>query len=421
MKKHILLLLVAFAALMVQAQEAGRPLPPIHVEGRWLVDNEGNRVVLHGVMDTPNAWFNGGRWGWNYDEAGRERCLDYFEKMFTALEVANCDIFRLHLDPAWTNDKDFVYPVANGEGQGARGEADISHFNPERLKEYMQTLYLPIAMKALNHGQYVVMRPPGVCPPFLKVGDYYQKYLMEVWDIVSRNKTIRKYSGQIALELANEPINIRNAMGENDEKALHDYFQPIVDVIRKNGFKGIIWVPGTGFQSNYADYATHPIEDSNIGYAVHVYPGWYGCDDGKVDRDGDIEKSKREFIAQFLKQVPVVETNPIFVSEVDWSPLREPLEFAHNNEFGQPVYKNLGTWATASTSKWGVCYKALLDHFGNISMTLTHPHDYLDLDKMLQDPKHPVPAFDGNPEACSGACWEWYKEYRGVRGFNLTR
>lgn len=77
--------------------------------------------------------------------------------------------------------------------------------------------------------------------------------------------------------------------------------------------------------------------------------------------------------------------------------------------------------SSACTSKWGVCYKALLDHFGNISMTLTHPHDYLDLDKMLQDPKHPVPAFDGNPEACSGACWEWYKEYRGVRGFNLTR
>lgn len=430
MKKHILLLLVAFAALMVQAQEAGRPLPPIHVDGRWLVDNEGNRVVLHGVMDTPNAWFNGGRWGWNYDDEGRIRCLDYFEKMLTALETANCDIFRLHLDPAWTNDKDYLYPRARGKEQGAGdegqpanigGEADISHFKPQRLKDYMQTLYLPIAMKALNHGQYVVIRPPGVCPPFLKVGDYYQKYLMEVWDIVSKTDFVRSNQDVVSIELANEPINIRNAMGENDEKALHDYFQPIVDVIRKNGFKGIIWVPGTGYQSNYVGYKAYPIEDSNIGYAVHVYPGWYGCDDGKVDKDGDIEKSKREFIAQFLKQVPVVETNPIFVSEVDWSPLREPLEFAHNNEFGQPVYKNLGTWATASTSKWGVCYKALLDHFGNISMTLTHPHDYLDLDKMLQDPKHPVPAFDGNPEACSGACWEWYKEYRGVRGFNLTR
>jgi len=265
---------------------------------------------------------------------------------------------------------------------------------------------------------YVVMRPPGVCPPFLKVGDYYQKYLMEVWDIVSKNDFVRSNPGLVSIELANEPINIKGKdpsqppLKGEENSALHDYFQPIVDLIRKNGFKGIIWVPGTGFQSNYVGYKTYPIVDKNFGYAVHVYSGWYGCDDGKVDRDGDIEKSKREFIAQFLKQVPVVETNPIFVSEVDWSPLREPLEFAHNNEFGQPVYKNLGTWATASTSKWGVCYKAMLDHFGNVSMTLTHPHDYIDLDKMVQDPEHPVPSFDGNPEACSGACWEWYAAYR---------
>ena len=418
MKKHILLLFVACAVMTVQAREAEKSLPAIHAEGRWLVDNKGNRVVLHGVMDTPNAWFNGGRWGWSYDEAGLERCKDYFEKMFTALEIANCDIFRLHLDPAWTNDKNFTYPIAKDQPEGTGGEADISHFNPQRLKDYMQTLYVPLAQKALAHGMYVVMRPPGVCPPFLKVGDYYQKYLMEVWDIVSKNDFVRSNPGLVSIELANEPINIKGKdpsqppLKGEENSALHDYFQPIVDLIRKNGFKGIIWVPGTGFQSNYVGYKTYPIVDKNFGYAVHVYSGWYGCDDGKVDRDGDIEKSKREFIAQFLKQVPVVETNPIFVSEVDWSPLREPLEFAHNNEFGQPVYKNLGTWATASTSKWGVCYKAMLDHFGNVSMTLTHPHDYIDLDKMVQDPEHPVPSFDGNPEACSGACWEWYAAYR---------
>ena len=413
---------MCLAALMAQAQVES--MPPIHVDGRWLVDDKGNHVVLHGVMDTPNAWFNGGRWGWSYDDEGLNRCLDYFEKMLTSLEIANCDIFRLHLDPVWTNDKDYLYPVAKGEGQGARGEADISHFNPERLKLYMQRLYIPLAMKALRHGQYVVMRPPGVCPFNLKVDDYYQKYLMEVWDIVSRNDSVLKYSGLISIELANEPINIRGkeqgARGkeqgrENDPKALHDYFQPIVDVIRANGFKGIIWVPGTGFQSSYADYAVHPIEGENIGYAVHVYPGWYGCDDKKVDRDADIEKSKQDFIRQFKKQVPVVETHPIFVSEVDWSPIKEPREFDKVNEWGDSIYRNLGTWATASTSKWGVCYKAVLDHYGNISMTLTHPHDYLDLDKMMKDPLHPVPSFDGNPEACSGACWQWYKTWKGEK------
>ena len=412
--RRLIIMSVCMSVLMsVQVQV--RALPPIHVDGRWLLDDKGNHVVLHGVMDTPNAWFNGGRWGWSYDDEGLNRCLDYFEKMLTSLEIANCDIFRLHLDPVWTNDKDYLYPVAKGEGQGARGEADISHFNPERLKLYMQRLYIPLAMKALRHGQYVVMRPPGVCPFNLKVGDYYQKYLMEVWDIVSRNDSVLKYPGLISIELANEPINIKNREGENDPKALHDYFQPIVDVIRANGFKGIIWVPGTGFQSSYADYAVHPIEGENIGYAVHVYPGWYGCDDKKVDRDADIEKSKQDFIRQFRKQVPVVETHPIFVSEVDWSPIKEPREFDKVNEWGDSIYRNLGTWATASTSKWGVCYKAVLDHYGNISMTLTHPHDYLDLDKMMKDPLHPVPSFDGNPEACSGACWQWYREFKAEK------
>ena len=63
------------AVVLVQAQGV-KPLPTLHTEGRWLVDEHGNHVVLHGVMDTPSAWFNSGRWGWSYDDAGRQRCLD---------------------------------------------------------------------------------------------------------------------------------------------------------------------------------------------------------------------------------------------------------------------------------------------------------------------------------------------------------
>lgn len=35
------------------------PLPTLHVEGRYLCDTHGNRVTLHGVMDTPSPYFNG--------------------------------------------------------------------------------------------------------------------------------------------------------------------------------------------------------------------------------------------------------------------------------------------------------------------------------------------------------------------------
>lgn len=413
--KRILALLTIIFALGANAQGV-KPLPSLHTEGRWLVDKHGNQVVLHGVMDTPNMYFNGWRWGspWgsngitaNYDDNGAKKCLNYFEKMFAGFEEAKCNVFRLHLDPAWTNDPrdSYTYSGAKGQAANASGEADIKKFNPSRLEKFLPSLYFKMAEKAMNHGLFVVMRPPGVCPRDLKVGDYYQQYLITVWDIVSRQDFVKEYAGQISIELANEPINIKNANNQDDAKALHDYFQPIVDKIRENGFTGIIWVPGTGYQSNYRSYAEYPIQGENIGYAVHDYPGWYNSSDDNPDPQNKINS--------FHAAVPVVDSNPIFITEVDWSPLKEPKEIDHYNEMGQPVYKNLGTWATASTSKWGMAFKAVLDYFGNISMTLTHPHDFMDLDA-LYGRNVVTPAFGGNPEACGKACFDWYAEYYQV-------
>jgi beta-xylosidase len=381
------------AALNVGAQGV-KPLPNLHTEGKWLADTHGNHVVLHGVMDTPSAWFNNGRWGWSYDNAGRLRCIEYFEKLFVGLEEAKCNVFRLHMDPAWTND-----PNKQSDGK-ENGEADISRFSAGRLNTYLRTLYYPIAQKAMNHGMYVVVRPPGVCPGDLKVGDYYQNYLMTVWDLFSRNDSIKKHAGQISIELANEPVSLKNADGQEDAKALHDYFQPIVDKIRANGFTGIIWVPGTGWQANYQSYATYPIEGYNIGYAVHDYCGWYGCSDDTPSPENKIN--------QFHKQVPVVDTNPIIITEVDWSPKKPGT--GHYNEHGDWVESNYGTWATGSTSKWGKAFKAMLDHYGNISMTLSGTSCLIDVDTLLEK-KKVVPAFGGYEEACGKACMDWYAEY----------
>lgn len=396
LRRILTFLLLACAAFSGWAQGV-KPLPTLHVEGKWLVDSHGNHVVLHGVMDTPSAWFNGGRWGWSYDDNGRQKCIAYFEKLFKGLEEAKCDVFRLHMDPAWTND-----PNKQSDGKES-GEADISRFSETRLKTYLGNLYFPIAQRAMNHGMYVVVRPPGVCPGNLKVGDYYQEYLLKVWDIFSQNSNIKKYAGQISIELANEPVSVKNANDQDDPKALHDYFQPIVDKIRANGFTGIIWVPGTGWQANYTSYATYPIESYNIGYAVHDYCGWYGCSD---DTPSPTNK-----INQFHKQVPVVDTNPIIITEVDWSPKKAGT--GHYNEHGDWVESNYGTWATGSTSKWGKAYKAMLDHFGNISMTLSGTSCLIDIDTLLQRNKV-VPAFGGLEEACGKACMDWYADYYNV-------
>lgn len=411
--KRIFTLITILCALGAGAQGV-KPLPSLHTEGRWLVDKHGNQVVLHGVMDTPSNYFNGGRWegskalGWwdHYNDTGVTNCLAYFEKLFKGMEKAKCDVFRLHMDPAWTNDPadGYVYAGSVGQASDASGEADIKKFNPERYQKYMPQLYLKLAEMAMKYGMYVVVRPPGVCPHDLKVGDYYNQYLMYVWDVFSQQEFVKDHAGQISIELANEPVNLRNAQNQDDPKALHDYFQPIVNKIRENGFTGIVWAPGTGWQANYTSYATYPIEGDNIGYAVHDYTGWYGCSDTNPDPQNKIE--------QFRKQVPVVDTNPIIITEVDWSP-ENPSAQGHYNEHNEWVQHNYGTWSTGSTSKWGKAYKAMLDYYGNISMTLSGTGCLFDIDKLLST-GNVYPAFNGLEEACGKACMDWYAEYYTV-------
>jgi len=412
---------VGSVAMPAEAQQTVAGLPPLHVDGRFFKDEQGNKVVLHGVMDTPNAYFNGGRWGWNYDNAGVSSCIAYFEKIFTAItdydNGAYCNIFRLHLDPAWTNGTKGSWKVDDREK--GDGEADISKYTGTRLTNYLSSLYVPIAQKAMKNKMYVIMRPPGVCPHTIYVGGSYQKFLLDVWDRVSKNKLVQKYCGQISLELANEPIDVKLANGQSSERALHDFFQPIVDKIRENGFKGIILIPGTGYQSNYRDYIKYPITGDNIGYAVHNYAGWYDNSDEHCDVNNAIKK--------FGESVPILRTNPIVITEVDWSP-KNSSNIKNYNEMGQPVYGNYGTWATASTSKWGKAYKAILDYYGNISMTLTGTGDFIDIDDYINK-KKVTPAFkvamekNGvDPyEACGVACFDWYEKYFQENYASLTR
>ncbi len=414
MKKRFLTLLAIGLPLFAWAQFG--TISSLHVEGNQLKDTHGNTVVLHGFMDTPSPYFNEWRWGNACNDNNVQPCIDYFNRIFNAVtdttQGAYCNLFRLHLDCCWTNDGSYTYEVGKAQpASEATGEADIRHFNPARLKKYMSSLYFKLAQNAMKHGMYVIMRPPGVCPGNLKVGDYYQQYLIEVWDIVTQNANVLKNSGWLSIELANEPVSVKDKNGNSSERALHDYFQPVVDKIRANGFTGIIWVPGSGWQSGYADYAKYPIEGYNIGYAVHDYTGWYGCSDQSVDRDNNIEKSKSNLIAQFHKQVPVVDTNPICITEIDWSP-EDPTKEGHYNEHGEWVQPNMGTWSTGNTSKWGVCYKALHDYYGNISMTLSGSHCYFDWSTYANSNyKKVVPAYGGEPEACAKACFDWYAEW----------
>ncbi len=428
MKRNILKQVFAICALSVMPMLANAQvknyfgaIPDLKVSGKEFVDPEGRPVTLHGVMDTPNDYFNGGRWRngsqWplSYSDPNAVTyCKQYFTKIFQA--IANpakgtyCNLFRLHLDPAWTNDPDKT--ATNGGG-----ENDISRFSADRLRAYLQSLYIPIVKDALGHGLYVIIRPPGVFPEDVTVGDAYNQYLLTVWDIVSSNDYVKSHAGQIMLELGNEPVRMSGNLA--------DYFQPIVNKIRQNGFAGILLLPGTSYQANYTNYNTKPITDDNFGYAVHNYPGWYG--------GWDANQSEADFISTFEAQVPV-DKKPIVITEVDWSPEWRQSDKSHwNEEHTQFTAGNYGTWGTGTTDGvtygvdlvasqnvgWGMRFKHLVDKHPNISWTLQGTTTYVDMDAYLKDGTV-QPAFqenmvkDGYPnakQACSGACFDWFYQY----------
>ena len=169
------------------------------------------------------------------------------------------------------------------------------------------------------------MRPPGVAPEKIAVGDDYQKFLLTVWNIVSKHPDI-KNNMDIMFELANEPIHILGpdgtyaGTGSGHFMNLKSYFQTITDKVRTNGAKNIIWVPGLSYQSSYSGYATYPIEGENIGYAVHVYPGWYGSDAQSPSAElggvmgGGYDGFQRGWDAQVM---PVANFAPIMITEMD--------------------------------------------------------------------------------------------------------
>lgn len=258
-------------------------LPVLHVEGRYLKNEKGETVNLHGFTQTYSPFFNDNAWT-NYDV---QSCLSYNKRMVDGIVAAGWkfNFVRMHLDPYWSDDTS--KPFVRYEGH--------ERFSETRFRKYLDELFVPMAEYFVSKGMYVVMRPPGVCPneaPYqgIEVGDSYQQFLLNVWNIVSQHPKV-KNNTDIMFELANEPVNIKGtdgAYGSTSDACFANakiYFQSIVDKIRSH-CRNIIWVPGLAYQSQYAGYATHRIEGDNIGFAVHCYPGWYGSDAEKDSGEG---------------------------------------------------------------------------------------------------------------------------------------
>ena len=394
---HLIVVLLIFLYPGILCSQTAE-LQALHVEGRYLCTPDGTPINLHGFGQTYSPWFNeqGRGWGWSYNT---DDCLRYNQGLIDKILEAGWKMrwLRLHMDPYWSNEP----------GVSTNGESDISAFSLTRFKKYLDEVFVPMTEYATSHGLYVVMRPPGVCPKELFIGGEYQKYLLTVWGVVASHERLRN-NPAVMFELANEPVNILGtngtigSSGDAHAEACSQFFQAIVDSIRSCGANNILWVPGLGYQSQYAGYVKYPIQGDNIGYAVHCYPGWYGSDsesDSGSAEQGVVTKGAGylEFQSGWNAQVaPIAEIAPILITEMDWAPQK------YNASWGK------ATTGTAGGVGFGANFRYIMDRTGNVSwMLFTGPELLAKYDDSVPDGQ----TFLTDPEACARPCYRWFKEY----------
>lgn len=367
----------------------------LRVDGRYLRDADGNIVNLHGFAQTYSPWFNEQMTQWNnYDV---DACLRYNQNLVDRMLAVGWqfNFIRLHMDPYWSNTP----------GVRTEGEADISAFDMERFKKYLDEVFVPMAEYCIDRGLYVVMRPPGVCPHEIAVGDAYQAYLKKVWNHVSLHPRLRN-NGRVMFELANEPVHILAGGRQGADTQAHfdelkKYFQPIVDIFRSNGAQNILWVPGLAYQGTYWGLASNPIEGDNIGYAVHCYPGWMGSDgengDGGISDNGGYASFQAGWDAQVQ---PIADIAPVMVTEMDWAPAKYD-----DDSWGKALT------GVAGGAGFGANFKYIADRCGNVSWLLFTSPDLL----ARFDPANPADStntcFLNDPEACPWPVYHWFRDY----------
>lgn len=384
----------------------GGSLNGLYVDGRYLKNDSGQVVNLHGMAQTYSPWFNsqGGKeslWS-DYDVPG---CLKTNQdRLKKIIDNGWCmDFVRLHMDPYWTVTDKPADVTENGVHL---------YYDEAKFKKYLDEVFVPMAEYMQRLGMKVLMRPPGVCPEEISLKDKYWEYLIKVWRIVAQHEKL-KNNPNIMFELANEPVKFKasdgtiGADGGLINKELSEFFQTIVDRIRNLGCNNILWVPGTSWQQNYKAYVTNPIKGYNIGYAVHCYPGWYGSDcyqkTGEIAPDmwtgseGGYEGFKKRWDESITNGV--AQTNPIIITEMDWAS-----EKFKGRTWGSSIT------GTAGGQGFGANFKRIMDETGNVSW-LTFVWDY---DLAAFDPSHDSDPSDFlyDPESGVYPVYRWFKKYR---------
>ena len=377
------ILCILMMSLGIQAHD----LEPLHVDGRYLKNPNGDIVTLHGFITLLDGWFQVLEYNHGYDTYNVIEVLENKKAVIDRLLTSGwkMDYVRFSLDGYWCCDN---------ENWQEKYVDCYESFRFDRFKKYFEELYLPLIDYYHEKGIYTVLVPPCGPPLLIEGGDEFQQHMLLIWDYVSNHPRIRNNPG-VMFELVNEPIFIKCKQGENYEsfndelephrrivfKEVRDYWQPVVDKIRSH-CDNIIYIPGMLYESNHAGFADYPIKGGNIGYAVHWYPGWWGTWSGNLRKDWENHV------------FPIAYKAPIIITETMWG-----------SAYGG------GTGWGGITSDFGEPLKRIIDELGNVSWNgLEQREDYYYLVNNTSSNENNVQEAN-DPDCFFLPAYHWWNEY----------
>jgi len=382
-------------------------LPNYHQDGKWLVDESGNHVTLHGCYQTQVPFMTGNAYdsgdGYNYQNARIWSGENLAEVINHGWDI---DFVRLHFDTYWFLNRD-------NEDKSKEG---YKYFNEKLFRETLENLWVPIIEQCSNLGLHTVIQCGYVAEEVLELGDGLHRVVAKIWDIMSSHPKIANNT-DVFFELINEPVTMMCAdgtvasQGDAADKALTEYMQNLIDHIRVNSQQNMIWVPGTTWQQHYSGFKKYPINDHNYGFAAHCYPGWFGSDAieptaeyGQGSYGGGYESFRNGFDNELGVASSIA---PVIITEMDWAPK------GYDHSWGKSITGEAGGLG------FGANFKYLVDKCGNFSYvnftwpTLLATYDWSKAPIINNNPKKGDD--DGylyDPNGSNMQCYAWFKTYR---------
>ncbi len=202
----------------------------LHVEGRYLKDQENKTKILRGVSiaDPKSLMFY-----------KRERPYDLFKIMELACNEWHSGVIRLPIHPG--------------------GIDDIQGWE-DNMNKYMEEYLIPAVEKAIDLKVYVII-------DLHIFGDYMDKLadnqIRSFWKFAA---PYYKSSPNVLFEIFNEPIK------PDIWDTWLEIAQPWVDFVREMAPRNIILMGGPRWCQNMSGAAKNPFRGKNIVYSAHCYP-----------------------------------------------------------------------------------------------------------------------------------------------------